>query len=358
LRVLVLTPYLYGTTAGPRSSFELWERVLAPAGITLVHAPFESERLHEIIYLPGRVGSKAIEMLRGWWRRVLLMRELGDYDAVLVNREAALFGPELLERWVARRGLPLIYLLDDPLYVPYRSPSSGYLSYLKFFGKVKRICRLSRVVIVNSRSHYEFAHEHAGDVRLIPSVVDADAYRFEPRPATEASPVCVGWSGSQSTLPNLGVILDTLRWLGARDDVRLHFIGSERFDLPGVPHTAQAWRPETEVEDLRKLDVGLVPLPVDAWSVRKFYLKLVQYMALGIPPVCSPLGSNPEVVEDGVTGFLVDDETEWKRALSRLIEDADLRAQMGRAAAERAHADYTLQANADRIVAAFEAARD
>jgi glycosyltransferase involved in cell wall biosynthesis len=357
VKVLVLTPYLQGTTAGPRSSFELWERVLEPAGITLHHEPFESERLHEIIYRPGHVLEKSTEMLRGWWRRALLMRDLDRYDAVLVNREAALVGPALLERWVSRRGKPIIYLLDDPLYVPYRSPANGYLSYLKLFGKVKHICRMSRVVIVNSESHQEYARRFAGSVWLIPSLVDADAYRFEPQSRVDGAPVCVGWSGSQSTAPNLGEILDPLRWLSDRDDVRLHFIGSDRFDLPGVRHTAQPWRAETEVEDLRQLDVGLLPVPTNPWSVRKFYLKLVQYMALGIPAVCSPLGSNPDVVENGVTGFLVEGKAQWTEALARLIEDPGLREEMGRAAAERAHADYTLQAHAERIVEAFAEAR-
>lgn len=356
MRVLVLTPYLYGTTGGPRSSFELWEQVLAPEGIHLHYAPFESERLHEIIYREGHAVAKTSEMLMASWRRALLMRDLDDFDAVLVNREANLIGPAAVERWIARRGKPLIYLLDDPLYVPYRSPSNGYLSYLKFFGKVKHICRLSRVVIANSEHHREFARRHATDVRLIPSVVDGSVYSYEPREGGDDGPVTVGWTGSRTTAPNLTVIAEVLRWLSQRDDVRLHFIGSDEFDLPGVRYKAAAWDPATEVESLRRFDVGLLPLPVTPWSVRKFYLKLVQYMALGIPAVCTPLGSNPSVVEHGVTGFLADDDEEWKGALEQLIASARLRREIADAAAAQAHAEFTLEANAERIIAAFRAA--
>jgi glycosyltransferase involved in cell wall biosynthesis len=354
LRILVLTPYLYGTAPGPRASIELWERVLEPAGITFEYVPFESERLHEIIYARGREREKAREMLAGLLRRGLLMRRLHEFDAVLVYREAALLGPALLERWVKRCGQPIIYQLDDPLYIPYRSPSNGYLSYLKFFGKVKSLVRMSSVVIVNSPHHREFAEPLNGNVWEIPSCVDDTAYKYVPRPSNNDRPVCVGWSGSASTTGNLGTIHGVLRELGQRPDVELRLIGGAEFGLPDVRHTPRPWRAEAEVEDLRRFDIGLVPLPPTEWNQRKFYLKLVQYMALGIPAVAAPLGANPYVIEHGRTGFLAASEEEWRGVLERLIEAPALRMRIGRAAAEVAHARYTLSANAEKIVAAFE----
>jgi glycosyltransferase involved in cell wall biosynthesis len=355
-RVLVLTPYLYGTAPGPRSSIELWEEVLEPAGISFTYAPFESDRLHEILYRPGLTLEKSVEMLRGLLRRAALMREVAEHDAVLVYREAALIGPELFERLLARTGTPIIYQLDDPLYIPYRSPSNGYLSYLKVFGKVGRIARMSRLTIVNSDQHREYVSRFTDRIVQIPSVVDGDRFTPKEHPAHENGQVCVGWSGSSSTVGNLNVIADPLRVIGARDDARLHFIGAERFDHVKAPHTAQPWSAETEIDDLRRIDVGLLPLPTDEWTKRKFYLKLVQYNALGIPAVCTPLGSNPDVVVHGETGFLARDSGEWVRALTKLIEDRELRAQMSCAAARRAHGAFTLQAQADRIVQAFEGA--
>src|SRR5436309_3291848 len=103
MRVLVLTPYPYGTMAGTRSSFELWERVLLEAGISLGYEVFETDRLHEILYAPDRTTEKAREMVRAYFRFVrAVLRRVSQYDAVLVNREATLVGPALLERWVAR----------------------------------------------------------------------------------------------------------------------------------------------------------------------------------------------------------------------------------------------------------------
>ena len=356
MRVLVLTPYPYGTVPGPRSSFELWERVLRAADIELDYVVFESDRLHEILYLDGRAREKALEMGRSYAGLLAEVLRARDHDAVLVNREATLIGPALIERWVARRGTPLIYLLDDPLYIPYRSPSNGFLSYLKCFGKIKTLCRISATVIANSPSNCAFARRHNANVWEIPSVVDGDLYTgWEPRPSPPRS-VSVGWTGSPSTAANLQVIRGPLGALGERDDVRLRFIGASDFGLPEVAHEAVPWMAETEVQDLRRLEVGLLPLPLTPWTPHKFYLKLIQYMALGIPPVATPLGSNPLVIEDGSTGFLARDDHEWLAAVERLVEDPDLRESIGKSSAEEALRRYTLQANAERIVAAFRSA--
>jgi glycosyltransferase involved in cell wall biosynthesis len=330
--------------------------VLSEAGISLDYAVFETARLHEIIYQRGGFADKALEMARAYAKFIPKVRDIREYDAVLVNREATLIGPALVERWVARQR-PLIYLLDDPLYIRYRSPSNGWLSYLKAPGKVRTLCGLSRVVLANSASHAAFARRHTGNVWEIPSVVDADLYTgWTRRDGQDDGRVCVGWTGSPSTTGNLRVIEQPLRALGARPDVRLLFIGASEFGLPDVPHTAAPWRPETEVADLRRLQIGLLPVQPTPWASHKFYLKLVQYMALGIPPVATPLGSNPAVIEDGVTGFLATGDSDWVRAVERLIGDPELRERCGRAAAETAHRRYTLQANAERIVAAFRSA--
>lgn len=104
------------------------------------------------------------------------------------------------------------------------------------------------------------------------------------------------------------------------------------------------------------MQVGMVPLPVNEWNKRKFYMKTAQYMALGIPTVATPLGSNPEVVQHGVTGFLADSEAEWIDYLSLLIKDHELRLRMSHAAAKAAQEKYSLESNTEKIIEAFRAA--
>lgn len=356
MRVLILTPYLYDTAPGPRSSIELWERVLAPAGITFDYAPFEDDELHAVLYAQGQIATKIRLMTTAYARRFARMRTVRDYDAVLVYREAALIGPEFFERWVARTGVPIIYQLDDPLYVPYRSPSNGYLSYLKCFGKVGRIAGMSAMTIVNSSHHFAYVSRFTSRIRTIPILVDANDYGYEVRERADGEPVRVGWTGSATTAPNLALIAQPLRRLSQREDVELVMIGGGDFCIPGLPITRVPWHAQTEVDDLRRVDVGLLPVPATEWNKRKFFMKLIQYMSLGIPAVCTPIGANLEVVDDGVNGFLASSDAAWDSALARLVDSAELRAQAGHAAAVCAHASYTVQARADDIIDAFASA--
>ncbi len=355
MSVLALVPTKCGCSPGQRSSIELWEKVLTRANIHLTFEPFETDRLHQFLYEPGHYAAKVTEVARACAARLRLVRRVESFDAVFIYREAALLGPAFLEKRIARRGKPIIYQLDDPLYVPYRSPANGYLSYLKCFGKIKNICRMSRVVIVNSTHIREFASRYNNNIWQIPCVVDSDTYSFQPSTAVPG-PVRIGWSGSPTTAVNLAVVADALRVLTKRVEHRVHLIGGLRFDLPGIPYIARSWCADTEVDDLREIEVGMVPLPVNEWNRRKFYMKVVQYMALGIPSVCTPLGSNPEVIAPGVTGFLASTTSEWVEYLERLIRDRALRLWMAQNCAREAREKYSLTANADRIIAAFRAA--
>ena len=353
MKVLTLIPNQYGYSPGQRGSIELWEKILKPAGIELDFAAFETDELHRIIYNPGNYGKKTLEMIRAYIDRIKILQRLDEYDAVFVYREAALIGPAFLEKFIAKRK-PIIYQLDDPLFVPYKSPHSGYFSYLKFFGKIKEIIRLSKVVMVNSTHIRQYAEQFNRNIWQVPSIVDTNVFNYESA-AQMVETATVGWSGSPTTLKNLKLIEKPLQHLSA-DGNRLHFIGGTDFDLKNVEYTAQKWNGETEVEDLRKIQIGLVPLPDNGWNKHKFIMKTAQYMALGIVPVGTPMASNTEVIRHGENGFLAADDDEWLKYIKILAADASLRIEMSKAAVIDAKGKYSLEANSDKVIEAFRAA--
>jgi glycosyltransferase involved in cell wall biosynthesis len=354
MRVLVLVPNQRGYSPGQRGSIELWEKVLELAGIELDFAPFETDKLHEILYTSGKQFSKAVEMVRGYANRIGLLKRLDNYDVVFVYREAALLGPAVLEKLIARKK-PIIYQLDDPLFVPYRSPSNGYLSYLKFFGKIKEIIRISKVVIVNSTHIREYAEQFNNNIWQVPSIVDTNKFVYKPF-RENGKKVCVGWSGSPTTLKNIKLVKRPLQEISRSGICDLHFIGGEDFGLDGVKYSAQKWNGETEVEDLRKMQIGLVPLPENSWNRYKFIMKTAQYMALGIVPVGTPMASNPEVIRHGENGFLAATDEEWIEYLTVLTHEHEVRNRLSLQAAMDAEGKYSLAANSLKIVEAFKAA--
>lgn len=354
MRVLTLVPSQKGYSPGQRGSIELWEKILAPEGIELVYAPFETEKLRQILHSSGNQLAKVSEMVKSYVNRLSLLKNLDDYDAVFVYREAALLGPAFLEKRIARKK-PIIYQLDDPLYMPYRSPSNGYLSYLKFFGKIKEIISLSKVVIANSSHIRDYCRQFNKNVWQVPSIVDTNQFVYEPFPA-HPERVTIGWSGSPTTLKNIKLVEKPLQEISKRDICDIHFIGGTDFGLENVKYTAQAWNGASEVEDLRRLQVGLVPLPEFSWNKHKFIMKTAQYMALGIVPVGTPMASNPEVIRHGENGFLAATDEEWIEHLTMLVKDDKMRNKMSAQAACDAREKYSLEANTPKIIEAFKAA--
>jgi glycosyltransferase involved in cell wall biosynthesis len=354
MKVLTLVPSQKGYSPGQRGSIELWEKILAPEGIELVYAPFESERLQQILHTSGNQLGKVSEMVKSYVDRLKLLKNLDDYDAVFVYREAALLGPAFLEKRIARKK-PIIYQLDDPLYMPYRSPSNGYLSYLKFFGKVKEIIGLSKVVIANSSHIRDYCLQFNKNVWQVPSIVDTNQFIYQPF-AEKPERVTIGWSGSPTTLKNIRLVERPLQEISKKDICDIHFIGGTDFGLENVKYTAQKWNGATEVEDLRKMQVGLVPLPDVSWNKHKFIMKTAQYLALGIVPVGTPMASNPEVIRHGENGFLAATDDEWVEYLTTLVKDDKMRNEMSARGAMEARAKYSLEANAPKIIEAFRAA--
>lgn len=354
MRVLTLVPNQKGHAPGQRGSIELWEDILKPEGIELVYAPFETDKLRQILHQNGNSAAKVFEMVRGYARRIKLLRHLDEYDAVFVYREAALLGPAFIEKMVARKK-PIIYQLDDPLFMPYKSPTNGYLSYLKFFGKIKEIIRISKVVMVNSTHIREYAAQFNQNIWQVPSIVDTNKFSYQ-LSTKNSERVCIGWSGSPTTLKNIKLVEQPLQKMSEKNIADIHFIGGTEFGLENVKYTAQKWNGETEVEDLRKIQIGLVPLPENSWNKYKFIMKTAQYMALGIVPVGTPMASNTEVINHGKNGFLAANDEEWGKYLTILAEDSKLRNEMSKRAAQDAQAKYSLEANAPKVIEAFRAA--
>ncbi|HMB28290.1 MAG TPA: hypothetical protein VKS99_09305, partial [Blastocatellia bacterium] len=157
MRVLALVPSVFDTAPGQRFRIEQWDALLRESGVEIVYAPFECEELHSIISSRGRFGAKLRLIIRAFANRVRELFGLGDFDAIYVFREAALFGPAIFEYWIKFSGAPMIFDFDDAVFIPYVSPSNGHLSRLKFPGKTRTICRLSSHVMAGNRYLAEYA---------------------------------------------------------------------------------------------------------------------------------------------------------------------------------------------------------
>lgn len=333
---------------------ESWEAHLRPLGWTVDTYAFEDAHLREVLYEQGHAVAKASRLLRCHWRQLRRILSMPRYDVVLVYREATLLGPAILERLAIRGGVPMVFDLDEPIFIAYRSPTSGWASLLKFPRKTHALFRLADEVIAINSLIGDYAARYNPSVTVIPNFVDVS--RFAPPDSRPEGDVRLVWTGSHTTMANLETIVPALRRLQERYAVPLRVVGTGSIELPGVVTEVRQWSGETEVSDLQDCHVGLVPLTDAPWNPWKFYLKAVQYMAVGVPVVARRMGSNTEMIEDGVNGFLVETQDEWYERLALLCADADLRRRMGEAARRTAVTQYSVEAQMGRVASVFDRA--
>jgi glycosyltransferase involved in cell wall biosynthesis len=353
MKVLAIVPSIYDTSPGQRYRIEQWEPLLRAQGVEITYSSFETAELQQILHQSGNTWQKIQGVLQNINRRRNEVKSLAGFDLVYVFREAALLGPAWFERRIARSGIPMVFDFDDAIFIPYRSPSNGYLSYLKFPNKTGEICRLSSHVMVGNQFLADYAKQFNDRVTIIPTTIDTEKYQMPEQKSAPETPV-IGWSGSFSTAQHLDTLRGILQELAQQEKFRLRVIGAPNYELPGVDTEVIKWRSETEVEDLLSIDIGVMPLPDDEWSKGKCGLKALQYMALGIPTICSPVGVNSAIIQDGENGFLADGKDEWIEKLKRLLHSAELRRKLGAAGRETVEEGYSAVSQAPRILEVFQ----
>jgi glycosyltransferase involved in cell wall biosynthesis len=346
-------PYPTGCVPGQRYRIEQWAPFLTQQGIEVTFRPFMSRRGMNVLYQRGHLGVKLWETARGYCRRVKDSFGRTQHDLTYVYREAAPLAPVWLERFLLR-GQRVVLDFDDALYLPDASPANAWAARLKSARKTEALCRLSTHVIVGNETLAGFAREHARLVTVVPSTVEAGRYALRPRPVNRR-PI-VGWTGSPTTVAHLRTLEPALRRLRERVDYELRVIGGGVVQMPGVDVVCVPWRSETEADDLRPLDVGVMPLPDDEWSRGKCGMKAIQYMALGIPPVVSPIGFNATLVEHESTGLHARTDDQWVEQIARLLANPELRAQLGSAGRAVVLERYTAEAQAARVAQIFREA--
>jgi len=332
-----------------RYRLEQWKPYLATEhGIQLDFAPFESDALAARLYRPGHVLAKVELTLRDYIRRSAILARARDYDAVVIHREAALIGPAVYERLLARTGKPIIYDFDDAIWSPGQAWKNGLFSRLHFPGKTASICRLASAVTVGNDYLATYARRHNDQVFVVPSSIDLADYPESPE-ATDR--FVVSWTGSVSTLVHFEHVRPALEQLARLLPLKVRVICSDPPAQPiaGAETEFVRWSADREAADVADCHVGIMPLPDDEVSRGKGGMKALQFMATGRPVVVSPVGVNCQIVRDGENGLLASSSSDWVIALKRLADDPALRSRLGNAARATVEKDYSAIVSAGKF---------
>jgi glycosyltransferase involved in cell wall biosynthesis len=364
MKVLAFASYPI-QAAATRYRLEQFVGPLAERGITLTVRPFLDERLFERLYQRKDIPRNVIGLLKSALLRFKDLSSARRADVVLIQREAMMFGPPLIE-WLTTGfySRPMVLDLDDATYVPYTSPTYGRLGKaLKWFSKTDDLIRWATIVTCGNRSIAEYVSSKGAVARVIPTVVDTGVFHPE-RGNRPSDDLVLGWIGTHSTFPYLESLFPVLQGLAKEYHFRLKIVGAGKreISIPGVEIENLDWTMEREVKDFQSFDVGLYPIDASIyageWAAGKSGFKAIQYMAVGIPYVATPVGAIREIGEVGITHFCASTDCEWRQALATLICDRERREKMGAAGRRHAVEHYGLAAQADKLAEALREAAE
>ena len=362
MKVLALASYPVDAAA-TRYRLQQFVGPLADRDIELTIHPFLDSELFKHLYRRKSFPRTALGLVKSAFLRFGDVISAQKADVILIQREAMMFGPPVIE-WLTTRAMkrPMVLDLDDATYVSYTSPTYGGLGKaLKWFSKTDDLIKWAAIVTCGNSSIAQYVSSKGARARLVPTVVDTDVFTPAPRLAT-GGPVVLGWIGTHSTYPYLESIFPALRALAGKYPFRLRVVGAGKSDvsIPGVEVENLPWSLAREVEDFQSIDIGLYPIDASLysgkWAFGKSGFKAIQYMAVGVPYVATPVGGSAEIGEPGRTHMVARTDDEWQSALAGLITNAERRSEMGSAGRRHVIEHYGLEDQADKLADALREA--
>ena len=190
----------------------------------------------------------------------------------------------------------------------------------------------------------DYALQFNSQVKVVPTTIDLNYHQTYPQPPKK---ITIGWTGSSTTLKYFEDLLPALCIIKKKykDEVDFKIIVDTDIYYPTIEAHTTLWNIETEIEELNKIDIGIMPLPDNQWTRGKCGFKGLQYMSLGIPTIMSPVGVNKDIIADGENGYLANSTDEWVNKLSLLIESVELRKKIGESGKNTIVKKYSVDAN-------------
>lgn len=353
-RILFIAAHRPDRSPSQRYRFEQYFDFLRSHGFYCELSYIINETDDTIFYSPGNILKKIAITLKSARIRLKDVARSDSFDIIFVQREAFMTGSSYFEKRFSRSKAKLVFDFDDSLWLLDTSNANKIWQWLKSSKKTGEIIACSHLVFAGNHFLGDYARRFNSNVKIVPTTIDTNLFRRK-TPYRDTSCICIGWSGSHTTIKHFESGLPFLRTIKEKYGNRVQFrvMGdagyvNEELGITGIP-----WSSATEVDVLSGFDIGIMPLPDDQWVKGKCGLKGLSYMALEIPTIMSAVGVNTEIIQDGENGFLALSDEEWVEKLSLLIDSFELRKKMGSLARQTVEKNYSHESQKNNYLRYF-----
>jgi len=352
--IYFLCPYPFGEAPSQRFRFEQYLDFLKENDFKIEIYPFYSNSSWKTLYSEGKQINKAFGLFVSFIRRFFLLFKLRKADFIFIHREMAHVGPPVFE-WIVAKILrrKYIYDFDDAIWLPNFSETNARFQKLKAYWKVNYCMKWAYQITAGNDYLADYARKFNSNVSVIPTTIDTESHHTIMTDHDQER-VTIGWTGTHTTMHYLDELVPILKDLEEKYEFDFVVISNEKpqFDLKSLIFVK--WNKETEIQDLARINIGLMPLKQDIWSEGKCGFKALQYMALEITTVASPVGVNKVIISNGQNGFLVSDQKDWMEKLIELLENKTLRKKLGKEGKKTIEERYSVKANRDKYLELFK----
>lgn len=352
-KVLFLTLHRPNRSPSQRFRFEQYIDFLEDNGFQCDWSYLIDAEDDKVFYKPGKHFAKLGILIKSIRKRRKEIKSSEQYDIVFVQRECFMLGSTYFERNFAKKS-KMIFDFDDSIWMQNVSNANRRLSFLKNPEKTAELIKISDLIFAGNEYLKSYAKQYNDSITIIPTTIDLKEYKRVPIENKDER-VCIGWSGSITTIQHFEFAIPALKIIKEKygDKVKFQVIGDgdykqEELGIQGIP-----WQKDSELKDLSAIDIGLMPLPDDEWAKGKCGLKGLQYMAIEIATIMSPVGVNTEIIKQGENGYLASTVEEWVNTISELIDSKELRDRIGKNGRKTVELEYSVEANKQKYLDAF-----
>lgn len=279
-----------------------------------------------------------------------------NYSIVVVRRELLLFndyGNLFLDKLLLKIHPDAILDFDDDIAFAKKEPRNIDSLYGKLLlengTKFTESISLYQNFMVGSNYLKNYVLERNKNISsdrivIIPTCVNYDSY--EPKTyQAEKKQITFGWVGGNHNLILLESIIEPLNKLSKSYDLELLVIAGKDYQHNKAKFKIRnkRWSLETEKEDIKSIDIGLMPLLNTNRDKGKAGFKLIQYMGLGVVSIASNVTVNAEIIDDGINGFLVDED--WESCFEEVLSNKEKFGEIGKLARKKINEHYSFRAN-------------
>ena len=352
-KILVVCPNPEGVAPGQRLKYEQYFEHWQNNGFDITVKPFISESFQKIVYKKNYLASKFYYTILGYVERIKTLAQLRQYDLVYIFLWVTPFGFPVFEMLYCAIAKRIIYDIDDLVYITNKN-APWYSKLFKTKHKPIYLMKKADHVITCTPYLNQFVRRFNNNTTDISSTVDTSKKYVCVNPYTNDKPLVIGWSGSHSTIQHFVTIKNVLAAIQQKyPQIKIKVMGGSNIAIENLKIDSIEWSEEKEIPTLQSFDIGIYPLPDEQWVYGKSGLKAIQYMSLGIPTIATAIGTNFRVIENGISGYLVNSEEEWIEKLVLLIENPDLRKQIGIAARLKVEEYFSVAANQHKYLSSF-----